>query len=76
VVKWLIEEEKALPESARIRLTVRRSHESDTYCYTREEVTAMLKHCEVADLKWLWFLILVLARYLFSVSPNSAFSVR
>jgi hypothetical protein len=45
VVKWMIEEERWLPESHRIRLRLRRSHESDTYCYEVEEVDAMLELC-------------------------------
>jgi integrase len=62
VVKWLIEEEGALPESHRIRLRLIRSHESDTYCFSREEVKAMIDLCRNnPKLKWLAEILTALA---------------
>jgi integrase len=42
-VKYLIDE-KHLPEGARIKLRMSKPVETDTYCYTSEEVTAMLAY--------------------------------
>jgi integrase len=54
VVKWLIEELKVLPESHRIKLKLRRSTDSDTYCYTREQNRAMVELCRsTPNLEWL-----------------------
>lgn len=62
LVKWLIEEEEALPESHRIRLRLIRSHESDTYCFGRDEVKAMLDLCrDNPKLKWLAEILTALA---------------
>jgi integrase len=62
VVIWLIDEEKSLPESNRIRLKLRRSEVSDTYCYTREQVGAMVDLCMARpDLHWLGDAIVALA---------------
>lgn len=62
VVKWMIEEEQLLPESSRIRLRLQRSHESDTYCYSRQEVAAMIGLCrKTPDLHYLADLIQTLA---------------
>jgi integrase len=62
VVKWLIEELKVLPESHRIRLKLRRSTDSDTYCYTREQVRAMVDLCRSKpNLGWLGDVIVALS---------------
>jgi integrase len=62
IVKWLIEEEKALPESHRIRLKLERSQESSTYCYSSEEVEAMIGLCrQQPALDWLANIIIILA---------------
>lgn len=62
VNKWMIEKAKLLPESARIRVSLRRSHDSDTYCYTLDEVLAMISHCRrSAELAWLADVITALA---------------
>lgn len=62
VVKWLVEEKKALPESCRIHLPLRRSFETTTHCYTRAQVQAMLDLCRAApELHWLADVIVALA---------------
>ena len=63
VVKWLIEEEKVLPESHRIRLALRRSEQSDTFCYSREQIRAMVELChgDPKLLHWLADVIVGLA---------------
>jgi integrase len=53
VVKFLIDEERKLPESSRIRLPLRRSHESDTFCPDRKHVRAILDHCRKPGLGWM-----------------------
>jgi integrase len=62
VVKWLVGEERALPEANRVRLRLKRSQTSDTYCYSRDEVRAMLDLCQTTpDLQWLADAIVALA---------------
>lgn len=61
VVKFLIEEEHRLPESARIRLRLRRSHHSDTFCPGRNHVQAMLEYCrKTTGLHWMGDVIIAL----------------
>jgi integrase len=61
VVLWLIETGH-LPESSRFRLTLQRPQGTDTYCYTREQVTAMIEHCQTQPtLHWLANVIIALA---------------
>lgn len=60
--KWMIEDAKILSPSKRIRLSLRRSDESHTYCYTRDEVLAIVKHCNVEkNLRWIGNVIVALA---------------
>jgi integrase len=62
LVKWLIEERHALPQSARIHLSIRRSEDSSTYCFTQEQVEAMAAFCDQRpDLIWLRNVIIALA---------------
>lgn len=61
IVKWLIEEEKKLPESHRIRLKLERSNDTDTYCYSSAEVTAMIALCREKGLDWLGDILITLA---------------
>jgi acyl carrier protein len=50
---WLIEE-KHLPESSKIHLSVQKSAESDTYCYTEGEVRAIISLTSTKkELAWL-----------------------
>ena len=50
---WWISE-KLLPESARIRMPLRKPTGTDTYCYREEEVMAMLELCRAnPSLVWL-----------------------
>ncbi len=61
VNKWLVEEE-LLPASARFRIKLIKSQGSDTYCYTREQVTKMVEHCGTnRDLRWMKEIIVGLA---------------
>jgi hypothetical protein len=61
IVKWLIEEEKALPESNRVRLALRRSEESTTYAFSLDEVSAMIDLCQRdPKLRWLADVIIAL----------------
>ncbi len=61
LVKWLIEEKK-LPADCEIKLRLRRPQDSDTYCYSSDEVSRMVKHCTISPhLKWLGHVILALA---------------
>lgn len=61
VNSWLISEEH-LPESTRIHLKLSKPQGSDTYCYTREQVSAMIAKCrETNGLDWLGDVIVALA---------------
>lgn len=58
---WLIEN-KMLPAEARIDCSLSKPVGTDTYCYAREEVAAMIKHCESNPLLgWLLNVIIALA---------------
>lgn len=59
--RWLIEN-KQLPAEAKIVYPLSKPQGTDTYCYSREEVTAMTKHCEATPrLQWLASVIIALA---------------
>lgn len=61
VVKHLIERGD-LPEGHRITLPLSKREETDTYCYTCEEMQAMLTHCqEVPHLRWMHAVLFTLA---------------
>jgi len=61
VNQWLIENGK-LPAEARIIYPLSKPVGTDTYCYTRSEVGAMIKHCEsTSGLQWLAHVIIALA---------------
>jgi integrase len=61
IIKWMIEEERLLPESHRVRLSLRRSEQSDTYCPSREQVKTIIERCEsMPPLKWLANVIMAL----------------
>lgn len=61
VVHWFIDE-KRLPEQMRMKLGLKKLTGSDTYCYSRAEVSAILDHCKSdADLAWLYDLLATLA---------------
>ena len=58
---WLIENKK-LPADAKIVYPLSKPQGTDTYCYTREEVVAMVKHCQATlNLGWLACVIIALA---------------
>ncbi|HBN75648.1 MAG TPA: hypothetical protein DD473_07490 [Planctomycetaceae bacterium] len=61
VNKWLIDEE-LLPSSAKFRISLSKAQGSDTYCYTREQVEAMVSHCQkTPSLEWMKNVIVGLA---------------
>ncbi|HET6323615.1 MAG TPA: tyrosine-type recombinase/integrase [Planctomycetaceae bacterium] len=61
VMKWLVGK-RMVPESCRFELTLRKPLGSDTYCYTPEQVRAMLFHCHShPNLAWLANIIRILA---------------
>ena len=58
---WLIENKK-LPADAKIVYPLSKPQGTDTYCYTRDEVAAMIKHCQATPkLNWLASVIIALA---------------
>lgn len=60
-LNWMIWK-KQLPQSSQFRLTLEKSKETTTYCYTREQVAAMIDHCRGRDdLHWLADVIVALA---------------
>ena len=61
VNQWLIENKK-LPADARIKCRLSKPQGTDTYCYTGDEVAAMIKHFESNPLLgWLLNVIIALA---------------
>ena len=53
VVKFLIEDAKRLPGEQRFKLSLKRFQGSDTYCFSREEVQAILTQCRAdPELEW------------------------
>lgn len=47
-------DEQLLPASSRIDYKLQKPGSTTTYCYTTEQVTAMIEHCEsIKDLTWL-----------------------
>lgn len=58
---WLIENKK-LPADAKLVYPLSKPQGTDTYCYTREEVAAMVHHCQAKpNLGWLANVIIALA---------------
>jgi integrase len=61
VLNWLMDE-RHLPREAGFRFRLSKPDGSDTYCYSREQVQAMLTLCDRnVDLAWLSHIIRVLA---------------
>ncbi len=61
VVSWLIANKK-LSADAKIEYPLSKPEGTDTYCYTREQVSAMIKHCQaILKLGWLANVIIALA---------------
>ncbi|UUO04503.1 site-specific integrase [Blastopirellula sp. J2-11] len=61
VVHWFIDE-KRLPQQQRMKLGLKKLTGSDTYCYTRAQVDAILAHCNSnRELDWLYVLLATLA---------------
>ncbi|MEN6495293.1 MAG: tyrosine-type recombinase/integrase [Thermoguttaceae bacterium] len=58
---WLIDNQK-LPAEAKLLYNLQKPQGTDTYCYSRQEVAAMIKHCtDAPGLGWLGHVILALA---------------
>ena len=58
---WLIDNQK-LPAEAKLQYNLQKPQGTDTYCYSRQEVAAMIQHCtETRELTWLANVILALA---------------
>jgi len=61
ILKWLTEE-NLLPKSCLAKLKLKKVHGTNTYCWTREEVTAMIEHCRRSEnARWLAGIIVALA---------------
>ncbi|PQO41787.1 hypothetical protein C5Y96_00410 [Blastopirellula marina] len=61
IVHWFIDE-KRLPEEQRMKLGLKKLTGTDTYCYSREEVEAILKLCQAtSELEWMYPLLATLA---------------
>jgi integrase len=61
VVKWLVAK-RLIPETCRFSLSLRKPQGSDTFCYTPEQVRAMVERCsQRPGLRWLGDIVLVLA---------------
>ncbi len=60
VIKWMVHE-KLLPESAIIRLPLKKPVGTNTYCYTSEQVTAILELvAKNKELEWLRVVVIAL----------------
>jgi integrase len=61
ISKWHVEEQR-LPPECRFFLKLSKSGETTTYCYSREQVTEMIKYCQSdPDLHWIGRVIVGLA---------------
>lgn len=61
VIKWMVEE-KYLNSGCRISLSLTKPEGTDTYCYTRKEVSRMIAFCEGTELgRWIRPIIVALA---------------
>lgn len=61
ILKYLVQQDH-LPASSLFAYPMRKPTGTDTYCWTDEQVTAMIDHCNCPDLQWLKAIILTLAR--------------
>jgi integrase len=60
-LKWLVEE-GLLPASSLFRMPLKKSSGTSTYCYSREQVQAILAHCRAReDLHWLADVVVALS---------------
>lgn len=61
MINWLIDE-NYLPSSCKIKLKVAKPGKSDRYCYTNEQVEAMIQHCQCSSkLTWLHLIVVALS---------------
>jgi integrase len=61
VNRWLIEQ-KLLPGDAKLSMSLHKPTGTDTYCYSRDEVAAMIQHCKrKRRLGWLGHVIVALS---------------
>jgi len=67
-LKWLVNE-RHLPSDFKVDITLRKPKGSDTYCWTSEQVKAMVSHClGNKSLKWLAHVMIALATTGFRIS--------
>jgi len=68
VLKWLVGE-NLLPSTSLFRLALKKPNGTQTYCYTKAEVEAIVTHCRnEPDLKWLADVVIALATTGFRIS--------
>lgn len=61
VNKWMIDE-GLIPPTCRIKMRLEKPSDTTTYCYTADEVSAMLEHCDRdPSLRWIGDVITLLA---------------
>lgn len=61
IIKWLVTD-GILPATCMIKLKLKIFQGSNTYCWTQQEVTAMIRHCrKTQKLKWFCDIIIALA---------------
>jgi integrase len=62
IVRWLVNE-KLIPHERLLKLSLKKVRGSDAYCYTPEQVEALIVHChQRPKLRWLGEVILTLSR--------------
>ncbi|MEW4529428.1 site-specific integrase [Maioricimonas sp. JC845] len=60
VLKFLVESGN-LPAACAFRYPLRKPDGTDTYCWRREEVEAIIAHCNAIELQWLQQIVIALA---------------
>jgi integrase len=62
ILNWMALESKLIPESHLFKFEVSRPDDTTTYCYTPEQVDAIVEHCfATPGLHWLGLVVLALA---------------
>jgi integrase len=62
ILNWMARESKLIPESHLFKFEIGRPQDTTTYCYTPEQVDAIVEHCfATPDLRWLGLVVLALA---------------
>ncbi|WP_437222677.1 tyrosine-type recombinase/integrase [Planctomicrobium sp. SH661] len=60
VLKYLIEYDH-LPANVAFKYAMKKADGTDTYCWRKEEVQAIIKHCQTEELRWLRDVVIGLA---------------